>query len=470
MNKHELLIVDDEVANLQKLKRTFVADYVVHEATTGDEALALLREHPIAAIITDQRMPGISGVNLLRQSLEIRPDAVRIILTGYTEVEYLMDAINQGQVHRYITKPWEPLGLREAVRQELERWELKKENERLAAQLRQANEKLERENLRLRQEMEFLEQPSRRLVYQSQEMSELMTLLDRVVPTSSTVLIQGETGTGKELIARYIHDNSPRAEQPFIAVNCGAIPAELVESAFFGHKKGSFTGAIENRKGHFESAHQGTLFLDEIGEAPLDLQVKMLRVLQDGEILPVGAQNPRKIDVRIIASTNRVLSREVEEGRFRQDLFFRLNVFAVFVPPLRNRRQDIDALAAYFLEKCCRRLNKQITGFEPETVALLNRFDWPGNVRELENEIERMVILAEPHQPIPPSMVSERIRIASSLAGSSDLGLKEKLADMERSLILEALRRHGYNRSHAADALGISRQTIIAKLKQYAIE
>ncbi len=278
MSKHEILIVDDEIANLQKLKRTFLGEYVVHEAATGDEALALLRDHPIAAIITDQRMPGISGVNLLRQSLEIRPDAVRIILTGYTEVEYLMDAINQGQVHRYITKPWEPIGLREAVRQELERWELKKENERLAEQLRQANERLEKENFRLRQEMELLDQPARRLVYRSQEMSELMKLLDRVVPTNSTVLIQGETGTGKELIARYIHDNSPRADQPFVAVNCGAIPTDLIESAFFGHKKGSFTGAIENRKGHFELAHQGTLFLDEIGEAPLDLQVKMLRV------------------------------------------------------------------------------------------------------------------------------------------------------------------------------------------------
>ncbi len=470
MSKHEILIVDDEPANLQKLKRTFLTDYVVHEAKTGDEALLILKERPVVAIVTDQRMPGMSGVNLLRQAREVRPDTIRIILTGYTDVEYLMDAINQGQVHRYITKPWEPVALKEALRQEIERWQLRKENERLSEELKRANEKLEKENLRLRQEIESLEPTGKQLVFESQEMRELMRLIDRVVPTNSTVLIQGETGTGKELLARYIHDQSPRAEQPFIAVNCGAIPSELIESAFFGHRKGSFTGAIENRKGYFELAHQGTLYLDEIGEAPLDLQVKLLRVLQDAVILPVGAQVPKKVDVRIIASTNRVLSREVEAGRFRQDLFFRLNVFAVFVPPLRTRRDDVIALCRYFLDRCRRRLNKPVPSFDPQTLALLRAFDWPGNVRELENEVERMVILCDPEQPIPPSMVSERVRLGSSTGGSDAGGLKEKVAEFERTLILEALRRHGHNRSHAADALGISRQTIIAKLKQYQLD
>jgi len=470
MSKHEILIVDDEPANLQKLKRTFLTDYVVHEAKTGDEALLILKDRPVVAIVTDQRMPGMSGVNLLRQAREVRPDTIRIILTGYTDVEYLMDAINQGQVHRYITKPWEPIALKEALRQEIERWQLRKENERLSEELRRANEKLEKENLRLRQEIESLEPAGKQLVFESQEMRELMRLIDRVVPTNSTVLIQVETGTGKELLARYIHDHSPRVDQPFIPVNCGAIPSELIESAFFGHKKGSFTGAIENRKGHFELAHQGTLYLDEIGEAPLDLQVKLLRVLQDAEILPVGAQVARKVDVRIIASTNRVLSREVEAGRFRQDLFFRLNVFAVFVPPLRTRRDDIVALCRHFLDRCRRRLNKPVPSFDPQTLALLRGFDWPGNVRELENEVERMVILCEPDQPIPPSMVSERVRLGSSTGGSNAGGLKEKVAEFERSLILDALRRHGHNRSHAADSLGISRQTIIAKLKQYQLD
>jgi len=470
MNKYEILIVDDEPANLQKLKRTFQADYNVREAKTGDEALVILRDRPIVAIVTDQRMPGISGVNLLRQARQVRPDSIRVILTGYTDVEYLMDAINQGQVHRYITKPWEPVALKEALRQEIERWELKKENERLSEQLQRANERLEKENFRLRQEIESLEPSGKQLVFKSQEMRELMRLIDRVVPTNSTVLIQGETGTGKELLARYIHDQSPRAEQPFVPVNCGAIPSDLIESAFFGHKKGSFTGAIDNRKGHFELAHQGTLYLDEIGEAPLELQVKLLRVLQDPEIMPVGAQVSRRVDVRIIASTNRVLSREVEAGRFRQDLFFRLNVFAVFVPPLRSRRDDIVALSEYFLERCRQRVNKPVPSFEPKTLALLRAYDWPGNVRELENEVERMVILCEPEQPIPDSMVSERIRLALTVGGGNSEGLKEKVAEFERGLILDALRRHGYNRSHAADDLGISRQTIIAKLKQYELE
>lgn len=470
MSKHEILIVDDEAANLQKLKRTFFAEYTVHEAKTGDEALGILREKPIVAVITDQRMPGMSGVNLLRQVREVRPDTIRIILTGYAEVEYLMDAINQGQVHRYITKPWEPVSLKETLRQEIERWELRKENEHLGEQLRLANEKLEKENFKLRQEIESMERPGKVLVYKSQQMVELMRLLDRVVPTNSTVLIQGETGTGKELLARYIHDQSPRADQPFVAVNCGAIPADLIESAFFGHRKGSFTGAIENRKGHFEVAHQGTLYLDEIGEAPLDLQVKLLRVLQDAEILAVGAQTPRRVDVRIIASTNRVLSREVEQGRFRQDLFFRLNVFSVFVPPLRTRREDVEALCMYFLERSARRLNKPPTRFETKTLDLLRNYDWPGNVRELENEVERMMILGEPGQPISASMVSERIRLSAGTGAGNASGLREKLAEFERGLILEALRRHGHNRSHAADALGVSRQTIIAKLKQYQID
>jgi two-component system, NtrC family, response regulator HupR/HoxA len=471
MNRHEILIVDDEQANLQKLKRTFVGEYLVHEAKNGDEALEKLQQHAIVAIVTDQRMPGMTGVDLLRQAREVRPDAIRIILTGYTEVEYLMDAINEGQVQRYITKPWEPIALKEALRQEIERWELKKDNERLASELRQANEKLEKENFRLRQEIESLDYSGKSLVYQSSQMEELMRLLDRVVPTSSTVLIQGETGTGKELLARYIHDQSPRAEQPFVPVNCGAIPSELIESAFFGHKKGSFTGAIDNRKGYFELAHQGTLYLDEIGEAPLGLQVKLLRVLQDSEIVPVGAQASRRVDVRIIASTNRVLSREVEEGRFRQDLFFRLNVFSVQVPPLRARPQDVEELAAYFLDRCCRRLNKTVPGFDRRTLELLRQYDWPGNVRELENEVERMIILCEPGQPISPAMVAERLRLSPRPnGGPGGEGLKDKLAEFERSLILDALRRHGYNRSRAADALGISRQTIITKLKLYQID
>ncbi len=351
MKKYDILVVDDEPANLQKLKRTLHGEFNVLEASGGEEALQILHRKPVAVIITDQRMPGVSGVELLRRAIEVCPDSVRIILTGYTEVEDLMDAINQGHVHRYITKPWEPFVLKEAVKRELESWELRRENERLAGELQNANEMLSRENFRLKQEVEVLREQEKTFVFKSRAMADLLKLLDRVVKTDATVLIQGETGTGKELLARYIHTGSLRREGAFIPVNCGAVPADLIESAFFGHRKGSFTGASDDRKGYFELADSGTLFLDEIGEAPLDLQVKLLRVLQEGEIFRVGGQKARKVDVRIIVSTNRNLGQMVEQGRFRQDLFFRINVFSIHVPPLRTRREDVLVLAEYFLRR-----------------------------------------------------------------------------------------------------------------------
>ncbi|MFQ5739435.1 MAG: sigma-54-dependent transcriptional regulator [Acidobacteriota bacterium] len=464
--RHALLVVDDEEANLQKLRRTFVRDFTVYPASGGEEALEIVRRHPISAIITDQRMPGMSGVELLRKSLEINPETVRMILTGYTEVEDLMDAINQGHVHGYITKPWEPFALRQSVQQELKRLDLERENARLSKELKLANERLERENFKLKQEMESLQDRKTELIYKSRAMADLLQMMDRVVQTDSTVLIQGETGTGKELLARYVHRNSPRHAEAFIPVNCGAIPADLVESAFFGHRKGAFTGATETTKGFFELADQGTLFLDEIGEAPLDLQVKLLRVLQDGRVLVVGSPTHKRINVRVIVSTNRNLAQRVDEGAFRQDLFFRLNVFSVHVPPLRARPEDIPVLAEFFLERSGRRLNKIVSGFEPQTLYHLRRYAWPGNVRELENEIERVVILADSGQAIPPSLLSERVRSENALPHSQGT-LKTQLRELERQLILDALETHHNNKSQTAEALGITRQTIIAKLKQY---
>ncbi len=464
--KQTVLIVDDEEANLQKLRRTFLGDFSVLAARGGEEALELLRQHSVAAIITDQRMPQVTGVELLKRSLEVRPDAVRIILTGFTDVEDLMDAINQGHVHRYLTKPWEPHDLKRTVEQELQHWELKRENERLARELQEANRLLQRENLELRQEMKSLRDGRQDLVYASRAMKDLLTLVDRVVDTNTTVLLQGETGTGKELLARYIQKHSPRREGPFVPVNCGAIPADLVESAFFGHRKGAFTGATNDSIGYFERAEGGTLFLDEIGEAPLELQVKLLRVLQNGEIQRVGGQERRRIDVRVIASTNQDLNRMVEQGTFRQDLFFRLNVFSIQVPPLRTRPEDVQALGRHFLARVQEQVNKQLPDFEPETLRLLTRYSWPGNVRELENEVERLAILSESGQPVPPSALSERIRYPATAAGPN-AGLKEQLAALEKRLILDALQAHDHNKSRAAQTLGISRQTVIAKLKQY---
>ncbi len=464
--KLKILIVDDEIANLQKLKRTFAGTYTVLEASSGKQALKILENEPVAAIITDQKMPVMSGVEFLSRSLELSPDSVRIMLTGYTEVDDLMDAINQGQVHRYITKPWEPVSLREAVRKELESWELRRENDRLSRELEKINDALARENVRLKEEVEGLRKEPSGILFKSRAMGTLLKMLDKVVTTDSNVLIQGETGTGKELLARYIHKNSNRKDGQFVAVNCGAVPRDLVESSFFGHRKGSFTGASETRKGYFEQADGGTIFLDEIGEAPLELQVKLLRVIQEGEILPVGEIQSRPVNVRIIASTNRDLSDMVETSTFRQDLYFRLNVFSVSVPALRDRGEDVPLLSDYFLDKISARENKLVPGFQPETYQLLKNFNWPGNVRELENEIERLVILSEPGRLISPDLLSDHIRYAFRqvpVKGS----LKDQLASLEKDLILAALKKHQDNKSLAAKALGITRQTIISKLKEY---
>jgi two-component system response regulator HupR/HoxA len=463
--KYNLLLVDDEIANLQKLQRTFIDQYSVYLAQSGQEALALLREHPMDAIITDQKMPNMTGIEFLEASSKEYPDLVRIVLTGYTEVDDLIAAINTGRVHKYITKPWQPDDLRLALREALEKMELKRENERLAAELQSANERLRTENIILREEVEK-GLHTREIVHGSSEMENILRLLRRVTGTETTVLIQGETGTGKELVARFIHRESPRRDQIFIPVNCGAIPRELVESEFFGHAKGAFTGASQEKKGYFEMAHHGTIFLDEIGEAPQELQVKLLRVIQEAEIMPVGYHQPKKIDVRIIASTNRDLRAEVEKGHFRQDLYYRINVFSVTIPPLRERSKDILPLAEFFLKQASLKLNRRIGRLREETCRLLLRHTWPGNVRELQNEIERIVLLAEPEKDIGPELLSDYIKQLSHPTPRTDGNLKLAIRDLEDEMIRETLERFRFNKSRTARALGISRQSLLEKLKR----
>ncbi|HEY2934456.1 MAG TPA: sigma-54 dependent transcriptional regulator [Acidobacteriota bacterium] len=464
MKQHKVLVVDDEPANLQKLRRTFIEDYDVVTAGSAAEALKILSDQPLDVIITDQKMPGMSGVELLEKSIEVNPDIVRIVLTGYTEVEDLIDAINSGRVYKYITKPWEPMSLRITIRKALEQMELVRENRRLAAQLEQANEKLRNENQLLRTQVESYFEPDH-IIYASSAMKSILSLLSRVVQTDSTVLIQGETGTGKELVARYVHQKGDRAGEIFVPVNCGAIPKELAESEFFGHAKGAFTGATSEKKGFFELANRGTLFLDEIGEAPFDLQVKLLRVLEDHSIQPLGAQKGRDVDVRIVASTNRNLREEVEKGNFRQDLFYRLNVFSVYIPPLRARLDDIEPLADFFVRRTASKLNKKGMHLPPETLAALKNYRWPGNVRELENEIERMVILGDDGMPLTPDLISAHVRAGDIIPHGAE-GLREQIGELEKRMILETLAAHSHNKSHAARALGISRQTLITKLKK----
>jgi two-component system, NtrC family, response regulator HupR/HoxA len=466
--KYELLLVDDELANLQKLQRTFMDHYGVHLARSGEEALRILQKSPIDAIITDQKMPNMTGIELLELSQKSFSNVVRIVLTGFTDVADLIAAINTGKVHKYITKPWEPDDLRLAVQDALEKMELVRENERLAAELRIANERLRTENIILRREVEKQVSP-KNIIYGSPEMENIIHLLCRVTGTETTVLIQGETGTGKELIARFIHSESNRRDQIFIPVNCGAIPKDLVESEFFGHSKGAFTGATQEKKGYFEMANGGTIFLDEIGEAPQELQVKLLRVIQESEIMPVGYHQPKRVDVRIIASTNRDLKAEVASSRFRQDLYFRINVFSVTIPPLRERKGDILPLAEFFLQQFSQKLNRKAGRISEDTRDLLLEYSWPGNVRELQNEIERMVLLSEPERDIAPELLSDHIRQRHRSLPFSDGDLKSAVRVLEEDMIRDTLAKLGQNKSRTARALGISRQSLLEKLRRMDI-
>jgi len=467
LKKYALLLVDDESANLQKLQRTFIPQYDVHLARSGEEALAILRAHPVDVIITDQKMPHMTGIQLLEASQAEYPNLVRIVLTGYTEVEDLIAAINTGKVHKYLLKPWTPEDLIIAVREALEKLELQRENERLTTELQSINERLRAENTILRHEVE--EGLYRDIVSASPEMESILRLLQRVTGTETTVLIQGETGTGKELIARYVHRESARCDKIFIPVNCGAIPRDLVESEFFGHAKGAFTGAAGEKKGYFEIADGGTIFLDEIGEAPAELQVKLLRVIQEGEIMPVGYRRTRSVDVRIIASTNRDLKAEVESGRFRQDLYFRINVFSVTIPPLRERKKDIIPLADHFLRQFSRRLNRRIGSLLEPTRRLLEEYAWPGNVRELQNEIERLALLAEPGVDIGPDLLSDHLTRRSRMPRRDTMNLKSAIRDLEEEMIRAAMDRFRQNKSRTARALGISRQSLLDRLRRISL-
>ena len=463
--KFELLFIDDEQANLQKLRRTFVHGYSIHTAQSGEAALEILKTVNIDAIVTDQRMPGMTGLELLGRARAIQSDAIGVVLTGFAEVDDLIDAINTGKADKYLTKPWSPDDLRIAVIDALKKREMTRENERLSIELKAANERLITENAVLRREMES---HTRSIIYSSRKMDDILRLLRRVVGTETTVLIQGETGTGKEMIARFIHAESARHDQIFIPVNCGAIPRDLVESEFFGHARGAFTGATSEKKGYFEMAHGGTIFLDEIGEAPQELQVKLLRVIQESEIMPVGYHQPKKVDVRIIASTNRDLRAEVAAGNFRQDLFFRINVFSVTIPPLRERCEDIQPLAEFFMQHFSIKLNREEKRLSTAALRKLCDYSWPGNVRELQNEIERLALLAENEESIGTALLSDSIRNNVLRSGSPhnvDCDLKTAIRKLEDDMIRTAMARHGGNKSRAARVLGISRQSLIQKLR-----
>ncbi len=461
MDETTILIVDDEPRVLDALEAILAAEFRVVRAGHGEEALARLAAEPeVAVIVTDHRMPGMTGVELLRRSQERTPDAMRIVLTAYTDVDSLMEAINTGRIYHFVPKPWDPNELLVVVRRAAERWRLARENARLRDELELAYNALRREAAAGREKPASFD----KLVGAETGLRGAVELARKVLDGDTSVLLLGETGTGKELFAHHIHVNGSRRARPFVAQSCGALPDTLLESELFGHTRGAFTGAVSERKGLFEEADGGTIFLDEVGETSPAMQLRLLRVLQEGEVRRVGGSGTRRVDVRLIAATNADLEADVAAGRFRRDLYYRLSVFPVRLPPLRERAEDIPTLAEHFLRQACRRGRRAVPAVGPEALSLLRGYPWPGNVRELENEIERAVALADDGRPLGPAHLSERIA-AGAGAPPSVRTLNEAVEALKRRMIEDALRECG-SKTRAAEQLGLTRQSLQQMLRR----
>ncbi len=535
---YSVLVVDDEPDNLDAFRFNFKRSFRILTAESGAEGLRLLgdqqgrqtpgQKHPVAVIVTDQRMPRMTGLEFLKQARALCPDAVPIILTAYTDVEVLIEAISLGQIYRYITKPWDAKEVRGVLTQAMERFHLRQENARLQEQLRQYAGYLTQE---LHSAFDFGQ-----LVGDSPTLREVLQRVEQVARTHSTVLLRGETGTGKELVAHAIHINSPREDRPFVRVNCAALASSVLESELFGHEKGAFTGAMSRRLGRFELADSGTLFLDEVGDLPMEVQIKLLRVIQEQEFERVGGTETVRVDVRLVSATNRDLEALVSEGKFREDLYYRLNVFPIFLPPLRDRLEDVPRLCDHFLQKWSRRNRLQVRGIESQAVEMLQRYAWPGNVRELENLMERALILARgpeitaadldfgrrvgmpPVSPYPApgalfpasgtaqpgaaaphplaSALASAFAPAATPSGASGLppgagsaaavipaasspgpgpgpgpgrSLQNRLHDQERAEIVSAIERSDGNIAGASRLLGINRSTLYYRLRKHGL-
>ncbi len=467
-SEEAVLIVDDEPASVNVLRITLSRQFPVYTAGGGEEAIGLLAQHPeIAVAIIDQRMPGMSGTELIRHTAGSHPRLIRIILTGYTDIDSLIEAINAGQVYRYLTKPWHKEELLGVIRQGLEVHRLAVENERLHEELRSAYQQLRLNYAQLKQEVRARD-AFPEIIGSSGSLRRCLDLARHAAANDCNVLILGETGTGKELIARAIHQLGARAEHPYVTENCAAIAPDLLTSELFGHRKGSFTGAAEDRAGLFEVAHLGTLFLDEVGDCPPELQVRLLRVLDQGEIRRVGENRARPIDVRVLAATHHDLERDVRDGKFREDLFYRLNVLTIEVPPLRERTEDIPVLARAFLDRFNASKGKVVAGVSDAALDALQSYRFPGNVRELENEIERAHALTPPGEEITPDRFSARLTADMRGSAAGPL-LRDRLDEFEATIIRRTLEEHAGNRTRAAAALGISRGTLIQKLSRLGI-
>ncbi|MFZ5453538.1 MAG: sigma-54-dependent transcriptional regulator [Thermodesulfobacteriota bacterium] len=440
-----ILVIDDDKVMRDACQQILTRQgYRVELSANARQGLALLEKVSFDAILLDLVMPDLDGLETLKKIRNIDPESEVIIITGYGTIQAAVESIKAGAFH-FLSKPFTPDDLRHLVSRALEK------------------RRVNLENLYLRQELKKNERTV--LVYQSEPMERIMDMVTRVAPTDSTVLITGESGTGKGLVASKIHQLSQRGRRPFITVDCGTLVETLFESELFGHVKGSFTGADANKIGKFELAQHGTLFFDEISNIGLEVQAKLLRAVEERKISKVGSHRVITVDVRIIAATNKDLTRAIKDGSFREDLFYRLNVVLIQMPPLRERKSDIPLLAQHFLEKYNARLRKDLQGITPEALELLVRHDWPGNVRELENTVERLVVLSS-----GPYLEPQDLAFAGTILSPAGETSSMSLKDLERDHIIQTLQRFDGHKSETARALGIDRKTLREKLRRYNIE
>ncbi|UCE78750.1 MAG: sigma-54-dependent Fis family transcriptional regulator [Nitrospiraceae bacterium] len=445
-NNYKLLVVDDERDICKALEFLLSREgYSVVTAYSGKDALEKIEKEAFDLVITDLKMEGIDGMQVLEKALGKNPNLLIIIMTAFASVESAVEAMKKG-ASDYIVKPFINEDVKMTIRRLLE------------------HKKVMNENLALRQQLSQ-QFGSKEFVGTSNQIMYVFEVLEKVIPTRSNILILGESGTGKGLVAEIVHCNSQRKDRPFISINCSAIPENLLESELFGYRKGAFTGAASDKKGLIVLADEGTLFLDEIGDMPLSLQSKVLKVLESGEVLPIGGTSQTYVDVRVIAATNKNLEELIAKGLFREDLYYRLNVIEVKIPSLRERREDIDVLAQHFLEKCCKENNKNITGISDEAMEVLHNYSWPGNIRELRNVLERAVVLAT-SEKIELKELPDKLLVMKEVEG--DL-LKNKIDSYEKKVIVDTLEAHNWNKEEAARMLGVDLATLYRKIKKLGI-
>ncbi|MFH1676036.1 MAG: sigma-54 dependent transcriptional regulator [bacterium] len=442
-NKEQILVVDDDPGTLEVISRNLVAlEYTVYTASCVSDAIKLLESAPVDLVVTDLKLPGASGMDLIRHIHDNYRDTEFMMITGYPSVEGAVEAVKTG-AEEYLAKPFTDEELNTAVRRSLEKLQRRRAAQREAAKPKSTYG----------------------IVGESASMEEIYRSIEKAAESPATVLITGESGTGKELVARAIHYNGPRAAATFVPINCGGIPEGLLESELFGYVKGAFTGAIETRAGFFRTAEHGSIFLDEVSEMSLNMQVKLLRVLQDKEVCMVGATKPQTVNVRIIAATNKDLLQLVRKGQFREDLYFRLNVLTINLPPLRERGDDILLLANFFIEKFEKEFGREKMIFSDDALQALVQYSWPGNVRELENIIQRLAVMTEGNMVGTPDLP-----MLMRFAASKESGLNRSLADVEAEHIKNVLMSVKGNKTQAAKILGIDRKTLREKLKSHGLD